>query len=86
MNPNKDCAIIFPQVLSNMILDSLKVEHISHKQLICSKLSFNPTQLLDLVKSTSVFSSFWAEGGVHVQEGDGEVRKSRVSSHSALTH
>ena len=60
INPNMDSAIISPQVLSNMILDSLKVEHISHKQLISSKLSFNPTQLWALVKSTPVFSSFWA--------------------------
>lgn len=42
MNPNRDCAIIFSEVVSNVFLDSLKIEHISHKQLMSSNLSFNP--------------------------------------------
>ena len=42
VNPNRDCPIIFSQVLSNVFLDSKNRVRIT-KQLISSKLSFNPT-------------------------------------------
>lgn len=79
MNPNKDC-YHFLTSFKHVSRFSKNRAHITKTAYVQQTIIYSTYKLWNLVKSAPVFSSFWAEEGVPVQEGDGDTSKSYPES------